>query len=139
MDEPEDDTIQTHLLNKETWLRLLFMILYGIVFEVAKFVGLVAVLVQFLFKLFRGRPLPELQDFGASLGEFYRQIIEFMTFRSEQKPYPWSDWPKPVPEKPETVETPETKPEPAKPARKKPARSRKKPAAGTAAEKKSPE
>lgn len=69
------------------------MILYGIVFELGKFVGFLVAAVQFLFKLFRGKPHPQLQTFGFSLAEFYRQIIEFMTFRTEQKPYPWSPWP----------------------------------------------
>jgi pyruvate/2-oxoglutarate dehydrogenase complex dihydrolipoamide acyltransferase (E2) component len=82
-----------HIAEPGSWLRLLYMILFGIVFEVGKFVGLVVAVVQFLFKLIAGQPHPALQTFGFSLSEYYRQIIAFETFRSDDRPYPWADWP----------------------------------------------
>ncbi len=92
-DTEEQKDIIENLSDSRTWMRLLYMILYGIVFEIGKFVGLIVALVQFLFALFTGKPLPQLQKFGYSLAEFYRQIIEFQTFRSEARPYPWAPWP----------------------------------------------
>lgn len=107
-----------HIADPGTWLRLLYMILFGIVFEVGKFVGLVVAVVQFLFKLFAGKPNPALQTFGFSLSEYYRQIVAFQTFRTEDKPYPWAGWPK---EEAAMVTTSPT-PEEPKPAAKQKAR-----------------
>lgn len=96
VDEPlEEQHVTEHLSNTRTWMRLVFMILYGIVFEIGKFVGLIVASVQFLFTLFTGKPLAQLQRFGASLAEFYRQIIEYQTFRTDDRPYPWAPWPQP--------------------------------------------
>ncbi len=143
----EEQTVTEHLSNTQTWMRLVFMVLFGIVFEIGKFVGLLVTLVQFLFTLFTGKPHSQLQRFGYSLAEFYRQIIEFQTYRSETRPYPWTPWPQPdegipqadpnpapdsdpAPEqaKPATAEKSEAETEgaPAKPAKRKTARKRKK-------------
>jgi hypothetical protein len=40
----------------------------------------------------------QLRAFGASLGEFLRQIVRFMTYNSDDMPFPFADWPKPDPD-----------------------------------------
>ncbi|MCG8509500.1 MAG: DUF4389 domain-containing protein [Rhodospirillales bacterium] len=90
----EEKDFRDHIADPGTWMRLLYMILFGIVFEVGKFVGLVVAVVQFLFKLFSGQPNRALQAFGYSLSEYYRQIVAFELFKTEDKPYPWAEWPK---------------------------------------------
>ena len=94
-DENAETGVRKHLSDKGAWLRLLYMILFGIAFEIAKFVTFFVAAVQILFKLFTGDVQPRLSGFGASLAVFLRQIVEFMTFRSEVRPYPWSTWPLP--------------------------------------------
>jgi hypothetical protein len=71
------------------------MILFGVAFEVAKFVTFFVAAVQILFKLFAGEVQPKLRTFGASLAVFLRQTVDFMTFQSEIRPFPWSAWPMP--------------------------------------------
>jgi hypothetical protein len=34
-----------------------------------------------------------LKDFGKSLGIYLKQIAEFLSYASEEKPFPFSDWP----------------------------------------------
>jgi hypothetical protein len=36
-----------------------------------------------------------LRAFGASLGEYLRQIVRFITYNSEDMPFPFADWPEP--------------------------------------------
>lgn len=93
--ENTETGVRKHLSDKQAWLRLLYMILFGIALEVAKFVILFVAAVQILFKLFTGDVQPRLSGFGASLAVFLRQTVEFLTFRSDVRPYPWSVWPAP--------------------------------------------
>jgi hypothetical protein len=93
--ENTETGVRKHLSDKQAWLRLLYMVLFGIAFEVAKFVTFFVAAVQILFKLFTGDVQPRLSGFGASLAVFLRQTVDFMTFRSEVRPYPWSAWPLP--------------------------------------------
>ncbi len=92
-DENTATGVHKHLSDKQAWLRLLHMVLFGIAFEVTKFVTFFVAAVQILFKLFTGDVQPRLSGFGASLAVFLRQTVDFMTFRSEVRPYPWSAWP----------------------------------------------
>jgi hypothetical protein len=88
-----EDTKQ-HVRARETWIRLVYMILFGVVFYVGQFVvGLVAV-VQFLLKLLTGAPHARLVAFGAEMAVFYREIVEFLSFHSERIPFPFSPWPR---------------------------------------------
>lgn len=93
--DPRDD-VAGHLTDGSTWVRLLYMLLFAAAFYLATWVGAAAALLQIAFKLFTGRPLPQLAAFGDGLGAFFRQITLFETFRSEQKPWPFSPWPGPT-------------------------------------------
>lgn len=132
-DENTATGVRKHLSDKQAWLRLLYMVLFGIAFEVAKFVTFFVAAVQILFKLFTGGVQPRLSGFGASLAVFLRQTVDFMTFRSEVRPYPWSAWPLPEVATAEataaaTAETPLS----AKPAEHRPPRGGRRKASGPA-------
>lgn len=87
--------VTRHLAEKATWLRLIFMILFGIVVEILRFAVYLVAVVQFLFKLFTGKDQPQIRALGGSLAEYLRQIVDFLAFRSEDRPYPWGIWPMP--------------------------------------------
>ncbi len=53
--------------------------------------------IQFLFKLFTGEPNRQLRGFGQSLGTFVYDVILFLTFQSDEKPFPFAPWPNGVP------------------------------------------
>ena len=74
------------------WLRFLFMVLFWFVFCVLH--GLLALMVgvQFLIVLFSGSPNQRLVKFGHELGIYYHDIIVFITFKTEARPFPFSDW-----------------------------------------------
>jgi len=46
-----------------------------------------------VLRLLSGRPNAELSRFGAALGAYARQVIEFLTFVTETVPYPFAPWP----------------------------------------------
>ncbi len=89
----EEKRLTDHLSDKGTWIRLLHMILFGIIFRITELVIFLIAIVQFLFKLLTGESNPQLRSLGRSLAGYVREIAAFLTFDTEARPYPWSDWP----------------------------------------------
>ena len=86
------DTTQIEKSVENPWKRLLFIILFGIIFNIVEFVVWVLVVVQFLTKLFTGEVNKQLQLLGTALGAYAGQIIEFLTYYSDDRPYPFRPW-----------------------------------------------
>ncbi|WP_103308773.1 MULTISPECIES: DUF4389 domain-containing protein [unclassified Pseudomonas] len=76
-------------------LRVLWMVVYLLVWQVAQFILGAVVLVQLIYRLIYGAPSASLMNFGDSLSQFLAQIGRFGTFHSDQKPWPFADWPAP--------------------------------------------
>jgi len=68
---------------------LLFVVAYG----VAEILLLVTAVFQFLCRLVTGKTVERLLIFGENLSRYFYQIIRYMTFNTEEKPFPFSDWP----------------------------------------------
>lgn len=73
--------------------RVLYMVLFGFVLSLlGTLVGVVAI-VQLVLRIATGRPEAALARFGAGVGRYASQVVEFLTFASETLPFPFSDWP----------------------------------------------
>ena len=93
-EKPSD--LEQNLRARSTWLRLVFMIVIAICHEVARLVGGVIVLLQFLHVLFTGKPNARLLDTGLSLAQYVYQVVEYLTFNTEVRPFPFdAEWPAP--------------------------------------------
>lgn len=88
-----NDEIKQKLLNKETWLRGLFMLLFIVISGVARFIIAVVVLFQFFSVLVSGKTNAQLLQLGQNLSTYIYQITLFLTFNSEWRPFPFGDWP----------------------------------------------
>ncbi len=84
--------------DESIWLRLVFMILFAIAFNVAEFVLFVVACIQFLVKAFSGRVLAAGTEFGQNLATYIYEIIRFLTFRSNDMPWPFAPWPDGAPD-----------------------------------------
>ncbi len=76
-------------------LRVLWMILFALVWQVAELVLLALVLVQLVYRLTSGRPHVGAMNSGDSLSQYVAQIGRFGCFHSDEKPWPFADWPTP--------------------------------------------
>ena len=86
--------LEQNLRARSTWLRLVFMIVIAICHEIARLVGAVIVLLQFLHVLFTGKPNARLLDVGLSLAQYFYQVVEYLTFNTEVRPFPFdAEWP----------------------------------------------
>jgi Domain of unknown function (DUF4389) len=106
-----DAQLKSNLTSPKHWVRLAYMILFAFLLYVASVVITVLVIVQFIFALLTGSDNVNLRDFGRSLTTYIQEALLFLSFNSEVKPFPFSDWPKdpvaiepPVDDEPDPVE-----------------------------------
>ena len=85
--------IGEHLTSRDSWLRLLFMVLFIALWSITRFVVFAVVILQALFLLFSGKRNARLAGFGASLAVYSYELVAYLTFASERQPFPFSDWP----------------------------------------------
>ena len=85
--------IKENVTRRSIWLRLVFMIVMGVAYSAAEIVTLVVIVFQFLTSLFTGKPNDRLNRFGRNLARYFQQITVYMTFATEEKPFPFAPWP----------------------------------------------
>lgn len=74
-------------------MRALFVLLFALLYMVAEVVALVVVVIQFGFVLIGRARNPNLLAFSANLSEYIYRILRFVMFNSDDKPFPFADWP----------------------------------------------
>jgi len=84
---------KTHLLNPEIWIRLLYMIVFGLLSILARIVVWIVAVLQLLLVLITGTDNKNLRDLGQGAAKWTYQAFMFLTFNSNDKPFPFSDWP----------------------------------------------
>ena len=92
-----EEGVKQNLRNRTTWLRALYMLLFTVFYGVAEIVIAVVVLFQLLSVLFTGDANWRLLALGQNLSTYVYQIMLFLTFNSDDHPYPFADWPKGAP------------------------------------------
>lgn len=93
-----EDDLQSAPPEPSIWMRLLYMLLFAIIYGVTELVIYAVVIFQFFAVLITGQSNEQLLAFGQSLSTFVYQIMRFLTFNSEQRPFPIGTWPKGTPE-----------------------------------------
>ncbi len=79
-------------LRKETWLRLLLVLLFIACIGVAQAVLAASVAVQFGFLLIGGSRNLSLLEFGEQLRGYIDRVLCYITFESDDKPFPFAKW-----------------------------------------------
>ena len=87
------ENIKSNLLSSRHWLRLLFMLVFAAVLQLASIVMWILVIAQFIFSLITGADNPQLRKFGHELSGYIFDTLKFLTYASEEKPFPFADWP----------------------------------------------
>ncbi|MGH8353343.1 MAG: DUF4389 domain-containing protein [Pseudomonas sp.] len=90
MSEPTEELQRESIL-----LRILWMLVFVVVWQLAELLLGGVVLLQLGYRLFYGAPSGRLLAFGDSLSQYLAQIGRFGTFNSDEKPWPFADWPTP--------------------------------------------
>ncbi|MFY9180328.1 MAG: DUF4389 domain-containing protein [Venatoribacter sp.] len=82
------------LLNDAFWLKTFYIVAFYFVYRVLDVLVLIVAAGHWLFQLVTGSRNDSLHDIGQSLGIYSQQIIHFLTSVTEEKPFPFQDWPK---------------------------------------------
>ena len=106
MNDESLNEVTENLKDTNVWIRLLYMILFWIIYCVAEVVLGAIVVFQFLFVLFSSNRNEKLLAFGGQLSTFIYQVLRFLTFNSETRPYPFDEWPEAEAAQPAAVEVP---------------------------------
>lgn len=75
------------------FLTALYMILFYLIFVLAGYVLIGLGVIQVAVRLLSGQAQEELMRFGASFGRYMSQIVDYISMKSDVKPYPFSEWP----------------------------------------------
>ena len=81
------------LTNVDTWIRLAYMVLFALLVMAARLVVSIVVVLQFALVLVFGKDNENLRNLGQGLGKWVYQAIMFLTFNSNDKPFPFDEWP----------------------------------------------
>ena len=88
-------SIINNIKAKSIWLRLFFMLVTALLYSVSRLVVGAIIVLQFFFVLFTGKTNKKLLSSGQALSTYTYQIICYLTFNTEERPFPFdSDWPK---------------------------------------------
>lgn len=82
-----------HIKSGATWMRGLYILLFAALYSIAEVVLGAIVLYQFGSQLLTGGPNRRLLEFTRGMNAYIYQILQFITFRSDEHPFPFADWP----------------------------------------------
>ena len=78
---------------KDRLIKGLYVLLFLFAFGVCRFLLYIIVLVQFFFDLISGKPNNRLCQFSSEFKNYIAEVVAFLTYQSDAKPFPFSDWP----------------------------------------------
>lgn len=86
--------IEDNLKSRSTWLRLVFMLVFYVLGSVAVMVASAVIVLGFFWVLFTGETNEQLRRTGKAMGIYFAQIIDYLTFNSDARPFPFDlGWP----------------------------------------------
>ena len=84
---------ETNEQSKAGWKRVLYTILYLIIGRfISMFLFLIAVC-QFIYSWLIGEPNDKLLHFTSGLAEYSKQLVSYIGFNSDERPWPVGEWP----------------------------------------------
>ena len=75
------------------WIRGLYMLLFLVITRLAEAVVGLIMVIQFILKAASGNTNQNLVRFGHQMSQYLYSIVQFQTFNSEEKPFPFAPWP----------------------------------------------
>jgi len=100
MTELNEEDLKKHVKDKDTWLRFVYLVVFGFAFYLSIILTFATSIFQFLAKLFGGHSFVGLSEFGTNLANYQAQVTRFLTFASDDKPFPFAAFPTKEPQTP---------------------------------------
>ena len=88
------DNIIDNLKQSSVWVGIILMVAFAVVLYPVFLVLLVLMIAQMLFVIITGESNANLRSLGVALSAYVFQIVQFMSYVTDTKPFPFSDFPK---------------------------------------------
>lgn len=88
-----DVKIKENVRNVDTWMRGLFIVIFGVIFYFLIGIVWLLVIFQFITKVVTGNLNEQLEKFSGGLTQYALQILNYVTYQSETRPFPFSPLP----------------------------------------------
>ena len=88
-----NEEIKQRLQKKEIWQRGFYMILFMCIYGFSNFLIISIFFFQYVTLILTGQTNVLLLGFSKNLGAYIHQIKIFLSFNSDQCPFPFSAWP----------------------------------------------
>ena len=89
----DSNELLERMQQKTKWVRALYMALFLIVLWLLKLLFLGVIILQFIIVLISDQTNTNLLHFAKSLSYYSYQIYLFLSYNTDDKPFPFSDWP----------------------------------------------
>lgn len=86
-------SVRDNLKSAEHWQRGFFILLFSLLYSIAEVVLWTIVVFQFGSTLITGHANERLRDFSSSLNRYIYDVLQYLTYRSDIRPFPFMDWP----------------------------------------------
>lgn len=94
MSQSHEPSIHSHSNIQQKLLTALYFIVFYFISYVVWGLSIAISIFQFFWALFLKEPNHYLLDFSKSLNRYLYDIVRFISFNTEIKPFPFSPWPK---------------------------------------------
>lgn len=84
--------INDNIKKISTWKRIFFMLVFTVIVGMVRILLWAVILLQVASALLTGQPNTNILNFGRTLSAYLYHILLFLTYNSEQVPFPFSDW-----------------------------------------------
>ena len=85
--------IETNQQPKADLARVLYTILYLIIGRFISMILFVIAVCQFIYSWLIGEPNDKLLHFTSGLAEYSKQLVSYIGFNSDERPWPVGEWP----------------------------------------------
>ena len=117
-----EDKTRENLVDGSIWMRGLHMLLFAVAYNIVEAMLALTAVFQFFCALITGKVNEPLLQFAKNGALYVQEVMEFLTFNSEIRPFPFTPWPDEAHTGEEWLQDPdaayqeaeEVKPEPAK-------------------------
>lgn len=88
-DQPAASGVEENLKSRDTWYRFVFMLVYAVILSITSMVATAIIVLGFLIVLFTGERNDQLRRAGASVANYMRDVLRFLSYNTDEKPFPF--------------------------------------------------
>lgn len=92
--ESEKKKFELHPEIKDTLIRAVYLILFYIIGYLAGCLVFFISIFQFFYQLIFKSANARIANFSKGLNRYFYEILQYVTFNSDYKPFPFAPWPK---------------------------------------------